>query len=190
MRVTLNTHLESKKGENINEIAVTKKSLYLDDFISEGINTTEVKRLKQVIINTFWETQFTLHEWHSNFSEKEDGNNSEEIQTYAEVQLGVERNKTKILELTWDKAANTLDVTFPKFDVDPTKRGILHKLASCYDPLGLVPSILLDRKSIYREVCELGTTWDKQVPKAMLKKWNKWNNNLPQKIVSPRAFRL
>ena len=88
------------------------------------------------------------------------------------------------------ETADTLDVTFPKLEVDPTKRGILQKLASCYDPLGLVAPILLGRKSVYREVCELGSRWDQQLPEAMLKKWNKWNNNLPEKIVVPRAFRL
>ena len=39
-------------------------------------------------------------------------------------------------------------------------------------------------------MCELGTRWDQQLPEAMLKMWNKWNNNLPEKIVVPRAFRL
>ena len=29
-----------------------------------------------------------------------------------------------------------------------------------------------------------------QLPEVMLKMWNKWNNNLPRKIVVPRAFRL
>ena len=32
---TLDAHLESKKGDNIKEIAEIKKSLYVDDFISE-----------------------------------------------------------------------------------------------------------------------------------------------------------
>ena len=187
---TLDAHLESKKGDNINEIAEIKKSLYADDFISEGINTTAVKRLKQLIINIFGEAQFILHKWHSNVPELEDDNNSEEIRTYAKAQLGVEHNETKIFGLTWDKSADTLDVTFPKLEVDPTKRGILQKLASCYDHLGLVSPILLGGKSIYREVCELGTRWNPQLPEAMLKKWSKWNNNLPEKMVVPRAFRL
>ena len=121
------------------------------------MNTTVVKRLKQLINNIFGEAQFFLHKWHSNVPELEDNNNSEEIQTYAKAQLGVDRNETKILGLTWNKTADTLDVTFPKLEVDPTKRGILQKLASCYDPLGLVSPILLGGKSIYREVCELGT---------------------------------
>ena len=41
---TLDAHLESKKGDNIKEIADIKKSLYVDDFISGGINTIVVKR--------------------------------------------------------------------------------------------------------------------------------------------------
>ena len=39
-------------------------------------------------------------------------------------------------------------------------------------------------------MCELGTRWDQQLPEAMLKKLNKWNNNLPEKIVVPSVFRL
>ena len=97
---TLDAHLESKKGDKIKEIAEIKKSLPVDDFISGEINTTVVKRLKQLIINIFGEEQFILHKWHSNVPELEDDNNSEEIQTYAKAQLGVERNETKILGLT------------------------------------------------------------------------------------------
>ena len=94
---TLDAHLESKKRNNINEIAKIRKSFYVDDFISEGINTTVVKGLKQLIINIFGEAQFILHKWYSNVPELETRNNSEEIQTYAKAQLGVECNKTKTL---------------------------------------------------------------------------------------------
>ena len=127
---------------------------------------------------------------HSNVHELEDDNSSEKIQTYTKAQLGVERNEIKILGLTWYKTADTLDVTFPKLEVDPKKIGILQKLALCYDFLGLISPILLGRKSIYREVRELGTRWDQQLPEAILKKWNKWNNKSPEKMVAPRAFRL
>ena len=54
-----------------------------------------------------------------------DDNNSEEIQTYAKAQLGVERNETKTLGLTWNKTADTLNVTSPKVEVDPIKTDIL-----------------------------------------------------------------
>ena len=39
-------------------------------------------------------------------------------------------------------------------------------------------------------MCELGTRWNQQLPKAMLKKWIKWNNNLLENMVVPQTFRL
>ena len=56
--------------------------------------------------------------------------------------------------------------------------------------VSIILPILLDEKSIYREVSELGKMWDQQLPEAILKKWNKWSNNLPEKIVIWRTFRL
>ena len=50
--------------------------------------------------------------------------------------------------------------------------------------------MLLGGISIYQEVFALGRRWDQQLPETMLKKWNTWKNNLPRKIVVPRAFRL
>ena len=96
---TLDTHLELKKGDNMNEIAEIK-SLYVNDFISGGINATVSKRLKHLIINIFGEAQFILLKSHSDVPELEDDNNSEEIQEYAIAQLAVERDKTKIFGLT------------------------------------------------------------------------------------------
>ena len=92
-------HLGSKKGENINKIAEIKQSLYVDDYISGGINATGVRKLKQLIINIVGEAQFIFHKWYSNIPESEDENNSKDIQACAKVQLGVERNETKILGL-------------------------------------------------------------------------------------------
>ena len=92
-------HLESKKGENINKIAEIKKSLYVDDYISGGINATWVRKLKQLIINIVGEAQFIFHKWYSNIPESEDENNSKDVQACAKVQLGVESNETKILGL-------------------------------------------------------------------------------------------
>ena len=110
---TLDVHLESKKGDKINEIVEIKKSFFVDDFISGGINTTVVKGLKQ-LIDIFGEAQFILHKWHSNVPELEDDNSSREIQTYAKAQLGTECNETKILGLTLHKTDDTLNLTFPK----------------------------------------------------------------------------
>ena len=58
-------------------------------------------------------------------------NDAEDRLTYAKSQLRVRWNETKILGVLWDKAANQIAVTFPHLNAEPTKRGILQKLASC-----------------------------------------------------------
>ena len=74
--------------------------MYVNDFISGGINTTVFKKLKQLITNIFGEAQFILHKWHSNIPELEDDSNSEEIKTYENARQGIEPNETEILRLT------------------------------------------------------------------------------------------
>ena len=94
------------------------------------------------MIRIFAEANFELHKWHSKIKELEgyDGNNG---LIYAKSRLGDGQNETKILGVLWDKATDQIVVTFSYLNVEPTKRGILQKLASCYDPAGLAALILL-----------------------------------------------
>ena len=86
-----------------------------------GNNIPEVKQLKATMTRIFTEANFELHKWHSKIKELEgyDGNDG---LVYAKSRLGV---------------------TFSYLNVEPTKRVILQKLASCYNPAGLATFILL-----------------------------------------------
>lgn len=44
-------------------------------------------------------------------------------------------------------------VSFPNWEAAPTKRGVLRKLASIYDPLGFVSAVTMVGKCLYRVVC-------------------------------------
>ena len=41
-----------------------------------------------------------------------------------------------LLGMRWNKECDELTVSFPEWKTDPTKRSILRKLASIYEPLG------------------------------------------------------
>ena len=104
----------------------------------------------------FSDAGFELHKWHSNVPELEENpcdciNYSED--TYAKQQLSanVSGEGSKLLGLKWDKVADTLAITFPQERAEPTKRGILGKLAHIYDPLGPVSPTTLKGKFIYWE---------------------------------------
>ena len=95
-----------------------------------------------------------------NAPELEDGETkavkSDGESTYAKHQLNASASEgCKLLGLRWDRKEDTLSVAFPAENADPTKRGILGKLAKIYDPLGLVSPVTLEGKLFYHEACDL-----------------------------------
>ena len=97
-------------------------------------------------------------------------------------------NESKILGLKWDKQLDTLNVAMPTDEAQPTKRGILGKLARIYDPLGLVAPLTLIGKQMYREVCETKASWDAQLRKDHLQQWTKWEQRLSCEYQVPRPI--
>ena len=74
--------------------------------------------------------------------------------TYAKQQLGVKLNETKMLGLPWKRDEDTLAVEIPSEVKKLTKRIILQKLASIYDPLRIISPTTIIGKTIYRNICD------------------------------------
>ena len=83
-----------------------------------------------------------------------------------------------MLGLKWDKQQDTLAVVIPKEETQPTKRGILGKLAKIYDPLGLIAPLKLTAKQIYGELCETKVQRDAKINGKLLRRWKKWEEQL------------
>ena len=75
-------------------------------------------------------------------------------QIFAKQKLGVKSNETKMLGLPWKKDKDLLAVEIPSKIKKLTKRAILQKLASIYDPLGIISPTTIIRKIIYCDICE------------------------------------
>ena len=84
-------------------------------------------------------------------------------QTYAKQQLGVKLNETKMLGLPWNKDEDTLAVEIPSEVKKLRKRTILQKLASIYDPLGIISPATIIGKIIYRDVFDSKLSWDDEL---------------------------
>ena len=89
-----------------------------------------------------------------------------------------------------NKDADTIAVTFPQEVAAPTKRGVLGKVARVYDPLGLVALLNLVGKLIYRNAYQQKKAWDAELSKELVKRWEKWEMNLPKKVKVPSALVL
>lgn len=86
---------------------------------------------------------------------------------------------------------DTLAVGIPEEETNqaqPTKRGIVGKLAKIYDPLGLIAPLTLTAKQIYRELCETKVSWDAKINGELLWHWEKWEEQLPSEHQVPRSI--
>ena len=81
---------------------------------------------------------------------------------------------------------DTLLISFGSKDHEITKRGVLQKLASNYDPLGLASPLTLMGKIIYRDICDSGCKSDSDLPDALRERWKIWLKNLPVEETVPR----
>lgn len=192
-------HLNGWASRHPKSVEEIRRSLYVDDLISGGTTVNEAKELKEDAIEIFDDASFCLHKWHSNVPELEATELTSEDQTdieppsYVKQQLNNpepnESNKASILRLPWDNKEDTLSVTFPdKIVEEPTKRGILGKLAKIYNPLGLVSPVTLEGKLIYRKTCESKLGWDVSLREVNLKEWLKWEASLPEQVTTKRAL--
>ena len=98
------------------------------------------------------------------------------------------REGASLLGLPWDKENDSIAVSLPLEKAEPTKRGILSKVARIYDPLGLASPILRGAKLLYRDVCDAKRNWDDKLPKELLQNWVQWEERLPQQLTVPRSL--
>ena len=75
--------------------------------------------------------------------------------------------------MKWNKFSDKIGVPFPANAAQPTKRGILGKVAKIYDPLGLAAPTTLQGKLLYREACEEKCAWDMPLSAELVQQW-KW----------------
>ena len=136
--------------------------------------------------------RFELHKWHSNVPELQENprdciNYSADTYTKQQLSANVSGVGTKLHGFKWDEVADTLAITFPQERVEPTKRGILGKLACIYDPLGLASPTMLQGEFIYG-ACELKQAWDTPPPDTLAVTWKRWESDLPENIVVTQTF--
>ena len=185
-------HLDHHRANDPSCVEEIEKSLYVDDLISGGNTISEARRLKDGASEIFSKAHFTLHKLHSNVPQLENppSSSTEDGVTYAKEQLGIPQGKEcKLLGLNWNKGTDRVAVNVQATDdVPPTKRGILHKIATIYDPLGFVAPLTLEGKVLYRDACDAHIAWDAELPNDLRQKWLKWEAGLPDTVTAPRSL--
>lgn len=133
------------------------RNFYVDDFIISLDTEDECKVMSNQVTNVISEMRGTLSKWHSNcevvHNEKSTDSNDE----------------VKVLGLMWHHEDDELKIN-SKIVMDQsemfapkTKRQLLHKLASLFDPLGFISPYIMTGKIILQDLWRDGNGWDEEM---------------------------
>ena len=84
--------------------------------------------------------------------------------------------RERVLGVQWEVSSDQLCVKINIPNKPYTRRGILGTTHSVFDPLGMVTPIMIEPKSLLRELCEYG--WDDKIDDKKIKRWQDWLSSL------------
>ena len=87
----------------------------------------------------------------------------------------------RALGTRWDAQSDTLGLAYAHVEspnTPLTKRGVLAKLASLYDPLGWSSPFTVRAKIIWQRTWARGLDWDMALPTDIASEWSKWELEL------------
>ena len=100
------------------------------------------------------------------------------------------------LGVAWNLDEDTISLKYRLDQVQYSRRGLLSRISSVYDPIGLIAPVLLSGRLLQREVLTTEAAkdgnspeWDTPLPEQWRDKWNAWEDGLTEglDIAIPRC---
>jgi hypothetical protein len=177
---TIKHHAGLMKSEYPRECAEVNNNMYVDDFITGSKDVAEAREFVQRSIQMMNLGGFELVKWVSNRPEALDGI-PQGLKGATMSQDDSERSM-KVLGVFWNITKDTLSVSVGPSLATPleniTKRQMLKKVASIFDPQGVIAPYTIRGKILLQETCKANRSWDEEVPNAIATEWRKWEQEL------------
>ena len=167
---------------NGNEEAVKaiNENLYVDDYLDSTETDEQAIQRGQDVSEILANGDFHLRKWISN-SPSVTAALGDNTQTETLKDLVQQEPCSKILGVKWNIREDTLTFSVETVEsVTYTRRGLLSKLASIFDPLGLASPFTIKAKILTQQLCLLGLDWDDPIPASQKNKWYDWLKKLPE----------
>ena len=110
--------------------------------------------------------------------------------------VSLEKNElptTKTLGIRWDAGDDELlfDYSSPTEDFQYTKRNVLKRTASLFDPLGLLSPFIIQAKIYLQQAWVEALDWDEELPRKLKNEWKSWFKELHflREIKVPRCLK-
>ena len=158
---------------------VIHQSFYVDDLARSIINEIEGSNLINDTRQALSKGSFNLTQIRTN-SKVINDNRVPDIQTSENKELAV-NTTSKCLGIKWDIQLDQFlyqfNLTCPN-GTPITRRHVLSKVSSMYDPLGLISCTVVRGRMIFQELTRLKLLWDDEIPKQLQCKWQSWVESL------------
>ena len=196
LNATIKSHLQKYNSSIARKIY---ENLYVDDLSTGEKTVEEAFELYKKSKTMLKEGGFDLRKWDSNSKELLEKINDEEhvlennivsrgvledVNTYADSvtrTLDVQNNEAKVLGILWDKDKDEFVFKLGETKLEAkkkyTKRNILGKIASIYDPIGFLSPIIVKLKILFKNICNAKGGWDDVIDDSSKKMWNEWVEN-------------
>ncbi len=160
---------------------------YLDSFDDEEDAIREVRRLTEMLRRK----GFRLNQWNSS-SRKVLNSIPPTERTHSKLNIDLDRLPIeRTLGMYWDCELDVFTFTFQPPKEVKTKRDMFSAAATIFDPLGFICPVVLPIKITMQEAWRRGISWNDELPRDLLQKWNDWCRDLvnSSKLYVPRCFR-
>jgi len=151
----------------------------VDDYLGGASTKEDALQLRNDLIQVTRRAGFELRKWVSNDKELlNDIPNKDNTQLLV---LNLKNDVTKILGLKWNTQSDTYQYNIQTLEIGEiklTKRIVLSKIASIFDPLGLIVPVVTLYKLFMQKVWQMKLNWDDQLPKNLINEWQNYMSNL------------
>ena len=168
-----------------------KNSFYMDDFLRSEKDDVQAKKMQKDVTEMLSKGGFRLTKWVSN-SREVMKNVSQEERAHPELDLSeTELPIEGALGVVWNPEEDSLSFRLRDANVPVTKRGILQRTASIFDPLGIAAPFVIRAKMLIQRLWTMQLDWDDELDAEEQEQWEDWLKELPElkNISIPRCMR-
>lgn len=178
---------------------VVLNDFYVDNLLTGSDSIEELRIIKEEVTQLLKRGGFPLRKWMSNHEDILDGISTDDREKFMVIE---DQNIVKALGLTWNPTddlfvfnpKSTSQVTTKSY----TKRYVLSKVGSFFDPLGLLAPIVVAAKLFLRHLWLLQLEWDESLPQHLHTEWASYENqfnfstsiSIPRPAIVPNCCRL
>ena len=172
--------------------AAVHTRFYVDDYLDSLEDDGQASEMQKSLSCLLAKGGFTLSKWASSSPAVMLGIDCRD-HSMTSLDLGKDGQKwERALGVYWDTTADMLTFKATTFTQLATKRNILSRVSSVFDPLGMLAPWVLTAKCLLQNIWKAGFSWDEEIKNLRLKTvWKKWTADLQalSDFRVPRCYR-